>query len=388
MDEYRGVDFYGIDELLTPEERMVRDTVRAWVSERVIPHIAQWADEAVFPMELVPEMGEMGLFGPNIPGEGSPDLGAVGYGLIQMELERADSGLRSFASVTGSLVMYPIDTFGTEAQKKRWLPAIRSGQKIGCFGLTEPDAGSNPGGMRTTARRDGADWILNGAKMWITNGSIADVSVVFAKTDDGIRGFLVERGTKGYSTVETKHKWSLRASVTSELIFEECRVGADALLPGTKGLKSALDCLSQARFGIAWGTLGAAMACYHEALRYAKSRIQFDGPIAKHQLVQAKLVEMLNEITKGQLLAYRLGRMKEEGKAKFYHVSLAKRNNVRAALRIAREARDILGASGITSEYSIGRHMTNLESVYTYEGTHDIHTLIVGATITGIQAFQ
>jgi glutaryl-CoA dehydrogenase len=312
----------------------------------------------------------------------------VGYGLIQMELERGDSALRSFSSVQGSLVMHPIHAFGSAAQKERWLPRLRTGEAIGCFGLTEPDAGSNPGAMRTAARRDGGGWILNGAKMWITNGSIADVAVVFAKTDAGVRGFLVEAGTPGFRTQEIRHKWSLRASVTSELIFEECRLGSEALLPESSGLKSALDCLTQARYGIAWGAVGAAMACYHEALRHAQTRVQFDGPIAKHQLVQAKLVAMLAGITKGQLLALRLGRMKEAGKAGFEHVSLAKRENVRMALEVAREARDLLGAGGITDEHAVGRHMANLESVSTYEGTHDIHTLIVGSAITGIEAFR
>lgn len=388
MESFQGVDFYAVDDLLSPEETMLRDTVRAWVSERVTPHIASWAENAYFPRELVPEMGELGLLGPYIPGKGSPEIGAVGYGLIQRELERGDCGIRSFASVQGSLVMYPIHEFGSEEQKTHWLPRLRSGNAIGCYGLTEAGAGSNPGRMSTKAERDGDDWILNGSKMWITNGSIADVAIVFAKTDEGVRCFLVEAGMPGYTTVETKHKWSLRASVTSELIFQDCRLPSTSMLPGAKGLRAALECLNEARYGIAWGAIGSAMDCYDAALRHAKERVQFDSPIAGHQLVQAKLVEMVSDITKCQLLAYRLGRMKEEGKARFYHVSLAKRDNVYTALKIARNSRDILGASGITTEYSVGRHMSNLESVITYEGTHDIHTLIVGSTITGIDAFR
>jgi glutaryl-CoA dehydrogenase len=382
------VDFYEIEEWLLPEERMTRDTVRDWVATRFLPGIAAHFREGRFPLEIVAELGEMGFLGPQIPGDGSPEIGAVGYGLIQQELERGDSGLRSFASVQGSLVMHPIHRYGSDAQRARWLPLLRSGRAIGCFGLTEADSGSDPGSMRTVARRDGDGFVLNGSKMWITNGSIADVAVVFARTDEGVRGFLVEAGAPGFSTREIKNKWSLRASVTSELVFEDCRIGADAALPGAIGLKTALDCLTQARYGIAWGVLGAAMACYHEALRYAGTRVQFDVPIAKHQIVQQKLVGILAGITKGQLLAYRLGRMKEAGKARFDHVSLAKRENVRMALEAAREARDILGASGITDEYPVGRHLANLESVSTYEGTHDIHTLIVGASITGHEAFR
>jgi glutaryl-CoA dehydrogenase len=308
--------------------------------------------------------------------------------LIQQELERGDSGFRSFASVQGSLVMWPIHTYGTEEQRRRWLPPLRQGRVVGCFGLTEADAGSNPGAMRTTARREGAAWILNGSKMWITNGSIADLAVVFAKTDEGIQGFLVEAGTAGYRANEIHGKWSLRASVTSELVFEECRIPDSNLLPGARGLKTALSCLTQARYGIAWGAIGAAMACYRTALEYAKTRVQFDLPIAHHQLVQEKLVEMLSGITRGQLLAFRLGQLKEAGAARFDHISLAKRENVRMALEVARSAREILGASGITDEYPVGRHMANLESVDTYEGTHDIHTLIVGSSITGYEAYR
>jgi glutaryl-CoA dehydrogenase len=388
MEKYRGVDFYDLDGLLKPEERMIRDSVRGWVDDRIIPHVAGWAREGRFPRDLVPEMGEMGFLGPHIPGEGSPDLGPTGYGLIQQELERGDSGFRSFASVQGSLVMWPIHTFGSEEQRRRWLPALRSGRSIGCFGLTEADAGSNPGAMRTTARRDGTGWIVNGAKMWITNGSIADLAVAFAKSEDGVIGFVVENGTPGYRTNEIHGKWSLRASVTSELVFEDCRIPAENILPGARGLKTALACLTQARYGIAWGAIGAAQACYDVALRHAQSRVQFDLPIAHHQLVQQKLVRMLSGITKAQLLALRLSQLKAEGHARFDHVSLAKRDNVRMALEVAREAREILGASGITDEYPVGRHMANLESVDTYEGTYDIHTLIVGSSITGFEAYR
>lgn len=388
MESFLGIDFYRIDDLLKPEERMIRDSVRSWVSERINPHISEWAREARFPRELIPEMGSMGFLGPHIPGEGSPDLGAIGYGLIQQELERGDSGFRSFASVQGSLVMWPIHTYGTEEQRRQWLPLLRQGSAVGCFGLTEADAGSNPGAMRTVARRDGSDWILNGSKMWITNGSIADIAVVFAKVDGDVAGFLVEAGTPGYHSSEIRGKWSLRASVTSELVFEECRIPGRNALPGARGLKTALACLTQARYGIAWGAIGAAMACYSAALEYARARVQFDLPIAHHQLVQQKLVRMLSGITKGQLLALRLGQLKEAGTARFDHVSLAKRDNVRMALEVARAAREILGASGITDEYPVGRHMANLESVDTYEGTHDIHTLIIGASITGFEAYR
>ncbi|MFB3908550.1 MAG: acyl-CoA dehydrogenase family protein [Candidatus Eisenbacteria bacterium] len=388
MDGFRGVDFYALDDLWTPDERMIRDTVRSWVEERIVPNIAEWARDGRFPVELAKEMGELGLLGPQIPGEGSPELGPVAYGLIQQELERGDSGFRSFSSVQGALVMFPIATFGSDEQRRRWLPALRSGAAIGCFGLTEADAGSNPAGMRTTARRDGDGWVLNGAKMWITNGTIADLAVVFARTPEGIQGFLVERGAPGFRAPEIRNKWSLRASVTSELVFEDCRLPGDAVLPGATGLRAALACLNEARYGIAWGALGAAAACYRAALEHAKTRVQFDGPIAGHQMVQERLVWMLAEITKGQLLAWRLGRLKEEGKARPEQVSLAKRENVRMALAVAREARDLLGAGGITDEFPVGRHMANLESVVTYEGTHNVHTLIVGSAITGIDAFR
>ena len=330
----------------------------------------------------------MGIFGACFTDYGCAGLSDVAYGLILQELERCDSGLRSFASVQGSLVMYPIREFGTTEQKERWLPRLRTGAAIGCFGLTEADHGSDPGGMETRATPDGDGWILQGSKMWITNGGIADVAVVWARTAEGIRGFLVERGTSGFSTAEVRHKWSLRASVTSELIFDQCRLPAGALLPGANGLRAALQCLNQARFGIAWGALGAAQACYDEALRYALERRQFDRPIASFQLVQRKLAWMASEITKGQLLAWRLGRLKEEGKLRHWQVSLAKRNNVAVALETARTARDILGAAGITDEYATGRHLCNLESVSTYEGTHDIHGLVIGAAATGIEAFR
>ncbi|HJZ10841.1 MAG TPA: acyl-CoA dehydrogenase family protein [Acidobacteriota bacterium] len=385
---FEGVDFYNISDLLSEEERMVRDTIRDFVSERVIPIIEKHNREATFPIHLVPQLAELGVLGANLKGYGCADLNNVAYGLIMQELERGDSGLRSFASVQGALVMYPIYSYGSDDQKNRWLPELAAGRKIGCFGLTEPDFGSNPGGMLTKAVRDGNQWVINGTKRWITNGNIADVAVVWARTEDGIRGFLVEKGTKGLTTIEQKGKFSLRASVTSELILEECRIPAENLLPGTKGLQSPLSCLNQARYGIAWGAIGAAMACYEEAVTYAKTRIQFDKPIASFQLIQQKLAGMLTEITKGQLLCLQLGRLKDAGKVSAQQVSMAKMNNVFHALQIAREARDILGASGITDEYQCGRHLCNLESVYTYEGTHNIHTLILGEWITGIPAYK
>ncbi len=388
MGKFQGVDFYDIDSLLSEEEKLIRDSVREWVEAEVLPIIEEHYQQAKFPLHLVPQMGEMGLLGSNLPEEyGCAEINNVAYGLIMQELERGDSGLRSFASVQGALVMYPIFTWGSEEQKRYWLPRLASGEKIGCFGLTEPDYGSNPGGMKTTAVDDGDAYILNGAKMWITNGSIADVAVVWAKLDGVVRGFLVEKGTPGFSAPEIKNKHSLRASVTSELVFQDCQIPKENILPGTSGLKNALSCLTQARYGIAWGALGAAMACYDEALNYSQTRIQFDRPIASFQLIQDKLVYMLNEITKGQLLVLQLGRLKDQGKMHFAQVSLAKRNNVYHALEIARLARDILAANGISSEYQSMRHMCNLESVKTYEGTHDIHTLIVGEKITGISAF-
>jgi glutaryl-CoA dehydrogenase len=391
---YRGVDYYALDELLDDDERMVQSTVRSFVDAEVMPRIGRAFRDGTFLLDLVPKMGELGLLGPSLKGYGCPGLGAVAYGLILQELERGDSGVRSFASVQGSLVMYPIYTYGSEAQKEKWLPRLARGQAIGCFGLTEPDFGSNPGGMITRARRQGDGWVLNGAKRWITNGSIADIAVVWAKTEDPdhprgerIRGFLVEKGTKGFSAHDIHGKFSLRASITSELVFEDCYVPADALMPNSGGLGSPLGCLNQARYGIAWGAVGSMQACYDEALSYAKSRVQFSKPIAGYQLVQAKLAEMVSEITKAQLLAWRLGKLKESGKLRPEQVSLAKRNNCYQALHLARVARDILGANGITDEYQCGRHMCNLESVFTYEGTHDIHTLVIGQDITGIAAF-
>jgi glutaryl-CoA dehydrogenase len=389
MGEFRGVDFYRLDDLLSEEEIMVRDTVRAFADERIIPIIGRHFEEATFPVSLIPEMAALGLFGANLPEEyGCAGMNDVAYGLVMQELERGDSAIRSFASVQGALVMYPVFTFGTEEQKRRWLPALAGGEKVGCFGLTEPDHGSDPGSMETHAVRRGDCWVLNGAKSWITNGTIADVAVVWAKTADGIRGFLVEKGTKGFSAPEIRHKMSLRASVTSQLIFEDCEIPGENLLPGTDGLKSALMCLNQARYGIAWGALGAAMACYHSAVEYTGARHQFDRPIAAFQMVQEKLVYMLTEITKGQLLALQLGRLKDAGKLRFVQTSMAKMNNVSIALETARKARQLLGANGISLEFPVVRHMCNLESVITYEGTHDIHTLIVGEAITGIPAFS
>jgi glutaryl-CoA dehydrogenase len=383
------VDFIDFDTLLTEEERMVRDTVRAFVDDRVMPIIEECHREGRTPVELVPEMAALDLFGATIPDYGLPGLGNVAYGLIMQELERGDSGLRSFVSVQSALVMYPIYTFGSKEQKDRWIPALASGEAIGCFGLTEPDFGSNPGGMRTTARRDGDGWVLNGAKQWITNGTLADVAVVWAQTEAGIRGFLVEKGTPGFTASDQHGKFSLRASTTSELGFHDCRIPAENLLPETTGLKNPLMCLNQARYGIAWGGLGSAMQTYHTALAYAQERIQFGGqPIASHQLVQEKLVWMISEITKGQLLALQLGRLKDEGRLAHTQVSLGKRNNVWVARECARRAREILGANGIVDDYPVIRHMLNIESVYTYEGTHDIHALVIGEAITGIPSFN
>ena len=391
---FEGVDFYGVGALLSEEERAVRDTVRQWVDDQLLHVINQHYLEGRFPLQLVPQMAELGFFGANLPEEyGCAGLNNVAYGLIMQELERGDSGVRSFASVQGALVMYPIHAFGSEEQRKTWLPKMASGEVIGCFGLTEPDFGSNPGGMITTARETGDGWVLNGAKMWITNGSTAKVAIIWAKTgalDDAssIRGFIVPTDAPGFSAKDQKGKLSLRASDTSELVLEDVKVGKDALLPGSKGLKSPLSCLTQARYGIAWGAVGAAMGCYDEALRYAKQRVMFGKPIAGFQLQQQRLVEMLSEITKAQLLVLQLGRLKDQGKASPQQVSLAKRNNVDMACDIAREARRLLGANGILAEYSSMRHLANLESVYTYEGTHDMHTLILGEEITGISAFE
>lgn len=387
MAKFKGVDYYLADELLTEEERLVRDTVRDFVEEEIIPIIEKHNRTATFPMHLVPKMGELGIFGANLQGYGCAGLNNVAYGLIMQELERGDSGIRSFASVQGALVMYPIYTFGSEEQKNYWLPKLATGEKIGCFGLTEPDFGSDPGGMTTRAEKRSGGYLINGTKMWITNGNISDVAIVWAKINDEVCALLVETGRKGYSANEVKGKFSMRVSVTSELVFEDCWVPGQNRLPLTQGLKSALMCLSQARYGIAWGAIGAAMACYDVALNYSKSRIQFNKPIASFQLIQKKLVEMVTEITKAQLLCLRLGRLKDEGKAKHTHISMAKMNNVYQALKIARDARDILGASGIVDDYPVIRHMCNLETVNTYEGTQDIHTLIIGRDITEISAF-
>jgi glutaryl-CoA dehydrogenase len=388
MRPFTGVDYYGLDDLLTSDERAVRATVREFVEREALPIIEAHHAREEFPRQLIPRMAELGMFGANLKGYGCAGLNNIAYGLICQELERADSGLRSMVSVQGSLCMHPIHAFGSEAQKQRWLPPMAAGQAIGCFGLTEPDHGSDPGNMETRARPDGTDFILNGTKRWITNGSIADVAIVWAKTPDSMRGFLVERGTPGFTTRDIKGKFSLRASITSELILDDVRVSADQMLPGVRGLRGPFSCLTQARFGIVWGALGAAMACYHTALEYAKDRTQFDRPLAGFQLVQQKLVHMISEITKGQLLAYRLGQLKDGGTLRPEQVSLAKRNNVSQALDIARLARDILGANGIVNEYPVIRHMLNLETVNTYEGTFDMHTLIIGRDITGSDAIR
>lgn len=386
---YKGVDYYNLDELLSEEEKMVRQTVRDFVNEEVIPIIEKHNQAMTFPLELVPKMAELGMFGPTLPEKyGGMGINNVAYGLMMTELERGDSGMRSFASVQSGLVMYPIYEFGSEKHREKWLPAMAKGEKIGCFGLTEPDFGSNPGGMITNAKKVDGGYILNGAKMWITNSPIADVAVVWAKLDGVIRGFLVERGSKGFETPEMKGKLSLRASITGEIILQDVFVPDENLLPKTEGLKNPLMCLTQARYGIAWGVVGSAMECYATALEYALSRIQFDKPIASYQITQEKLVWMLNEITKAQMMCYHMGRMKDKGTMKHTHVSMAKRNNCEMALTICRMAREILGANGILDEYPIMRHANNLESVKTYEGTHEMHTLIIGEDITGIPAFR
>lgn len=392
--KFHGVDFYNLDGLLSEEERAVRDTVRGWVDDNLLPIIGQCYVEGRFPKQLIPGMAELGLFGANLPEEyGCAGLDNVAYGLIMQELERGDSGVRSFASVQGGLVMYPIFAFGSEEQKKKWLPAMASGTVIGCFGLTEPDYGSNPGGMITVAKETADGWVLNGAKMWITNGSTAQVSIVWAKTgaledQNSIRGFIVPTDTKGFTAKDQKGKLSLRASDTSELVLQDVHLPKDAVLPKSGGLKSPLMCLTQARYGIAWGAVGAAMACYDEAVSYAKNRVMFGKPLGAFQLQQLRLAEMLTEITKAQLLCLQLGRLKDAGTMTPQQVSLAKRNNVSMATDIARETRRLLGANGILAEYQAMRHLANLESVYTYEGTHDIHTLILGQEITGLNAFN
>ena len=387
MSRFTGVDFYDIDALLTDEERAIRDMVRLWVDDNVIPIIEEHCRAATFPTHLVKKMGEMGFLGANLDGYDCPGLNNVAYGLICQELERGDSGIRSFASVQGSLVMFPIHAYASEAQKQKWLPRLASGEAIGCFGLTEPDFGSNPSGMITRAKDGGDHYLLNGTKMWITNGTIADVAVVWAKLDGVVRGFLVERGMEGFTAPEMTGKHSLKASVTSELVFQDVRLPKDNILPGVTGIKGPLSCLNNARYGIAWGAVGAAMSCFHSAKDYSLTRIQFDRPIASFQLVQNKLAWMLREITKAQLLSWRLGKLKDDGQLIHEQVSLAKMNNVDIALQIARVARDIHGANGILDEYPIMRHMANLESVYTYEGTHDIHNQILGRWVTGIPAF-
>ena len=388
MAPYSGVDFYNLEQHLTEEERMVRDTVRDWTEENVLPVIEEHYMAGTFPMDLVPQIGKMGLFGCNLEDYGCAGLSNVAYGLVCQELERGDSALRSFVSVQGSLSMYPIHAHGSEEQKQKYLPGMAAGELIGCFGLTEPDHGSDPGRMETKAVADGDGYVLNGAKMWITNGTIADLAIVWAKLDGKIRGFIIEKNDDGFSAPEMKGKHSLRASVTSELVLQDCRIPGNRILPNVSGLKGPLSCLTQARYGIVWGALGAAMGCYHASVKYAKSRIMFGKPIGSFQLVQQKLAWMLREITKGQLLAYHLGRAKDKDEASPEMVSLGKMNNVDVALSIARMARDIHGANGILNEYPIMRHMANLESVSTYEGTHDIHNLILGKWITGIQAFE
>jgi glutaryl-CoA dehydrogenase len=385
--DFDSPDFLRLDDLLADDERLAREAVRDFVSKDFLPLLQEYVrQDGAFPMQLVPRMAELGLFGANLQGYGCAGMNNVAYGLVMQELERGDSGLRSFASVQGGLVMYPIHAFGSEAQKERWLPLLASGRAIGCFGLTEPDFGSHASGLRTRAERKGGKWLLNGTKRWITNGTVSDVALVWARTEDGIRGFLVERGMPGFESRDIKGKFSLRASITSELFLSDVEVPDESVLPKVAGMKGPLSCLTQARYGIAWGALGAAMACYDEALRYAKERVVQGGPLAGKQIAQQRLVFMLTEITKGQLLALRLGRLKDEGKLHHAMVSMAKMNNVDMALRIARDARDLLGANGIVDDYAAMRHMVNLETVRTYEGTHDVHTLILGEHITGMRA--
>jgi glutaryl-CoA dehydrogenase len=389
MHTFRGVDYMLVDTCFDEQELMVRQTAREFVDGRAMPVVRDCYRDGRFPNELIPEMGRLGFLGANLQGWGCAGMSNVEYGLIMQELERGDSGLRSFVSVQGALVMYPIWKFGSEEQKNRWLPALQKGEVIGCFGLTEPDFGSNPAGMRTTAVRDGEGWILNGEKTWITNGTVAGLAIVWARTDDGVRGFLVEQGTPGYSASDIHGKMSMRASVTSSLAFTECRVHSSAMLPEAKGLKGPLSCLSQARYGIGWGVIGAAMDCYETARHYTTVRKQFqDRPIASHQLVQEKLAFMITEITKAQLLALQAGRLKDKGKLEPAHISMLKRNNVSIALEIARVSRDLLGANGIIDEYPIMRHLCNLETVKTYEGTDHIHALVIGERVTGIAAYS
>lgn len=390
QDLFQSPDYFGVDELLKEEHLLARDAVRQWVKKEVSPIIEDYCQRATFPSQILKGLGELGCFGPTIPAEyGGGGMDYISYGLMMQELERGDSGVRSTASVQGSLVMFPIFTFGSEAQKRKYLPKLATGEMMGCFGLTEPDHGSNPAGMLTNFHEDGDHVILNGAKMWISNAPFADIAVVWAKDEAGvIRGLIVERGMEGFSTPETKGKWSLRASATGELVFDQVRVPKENILPGAKGLKGPLTCLSSARYGIAWGAVGAAMDCYDTALRYAKERVQFDRPIGGFQLTQKKLAEMVTEITKAQLLNWRLGVLKNEGKATPAQISMAKRNSCEIAANIARNARTILGGMGITGEFSVMRHMMNLESVMTYEGTHEIHLLITGMDVTGLDAFK
>jgi glutaryl-CoA dehydrogenase len=387
-DLLKDLDFYNLDELLGPEEKMTRDAVRQFVQREILPNVERHFANETFDLELIPRMAELGIFGANLKGYGCAGMNNIAYGLIMQELEAGDSGLRSFASVQSALAMYAIYSSGSEEQKNRYLPGMAQGKLIGCFGLTEPDHGSDPGGMETRARKDGRGWVLNGTKRWITNGSIADVAIVWAKVDEGITGFVVEKGAPGFTTSDIHGKFSMRASITSELVFEDVRLDESHHLPNARGLRAPLSCLTQARYGIAWGAIGAARTCYQCALDYVKSRKQFSRPLAGYQMVQRKLVDMLTEITKAQLVCLRLGQMKDAGTIRPEHVSFAKRNNVNAALEIARMARDMLGANGIVNEYPVIRHMLNLETVNTYEGTYDVQTLILGRDITGESAFD
>jgi glutaryl-CoA dehydrogenase len=384
----RPKDFLAFDALLSDEERMIRDTVRAFVNDRVIPNVGDWFEEARIPLELAPELGKIGVLGMHLEGYGCAGASATAYGLACMELEAGDSGLRSLVSVQGSLAMYAIHRWGSEEQKQEWLPRMAAGEALGCFGLTEPDAGSDPGSMRTRAKRDGSDWVLHGQKMWITNGSVSDVAVVWARTDEGVKGFLVPKGPKGFTTQDIHRKMSLRASVTSELLLDDVRLPEDAVLPEVSSLKGPLSCLNEARYGIVWGAVGAARACFESALDYSIERTQFGKPIASFQIQQQKLAMMSMEVNRGALLALHLGRMKDEGRLRPEHVSMGKLANVNAALEVARNARQVLGANGITLEYPVIRHMNNLESVVTYEGTADVHALVIGGALTGIDAFR